>query len=313
MPRPLFISEEDAASLVGISEAIAALERAFASWGDQGTANLPRQRAPVGPRFFNLMGASWAAGEVFGLKAYVDPTYHVALYSSQDNRLLALIEANGISQLRTGAASGVATRLLANPDARRLGIIGAGKQAFTQVAAICAVRPIAEVRVFSRSPERRDASARLVENKLRVAARPSPSGEACAAEADVVVTITKSAEPVCRSEWLADGVHVNAAGANAATRRELDRALVLRAAVRATDDRRQAQTEAAEFIDLAAEGLLDWASVRELGEIAAGRAPGRRAPADITLFKSLGIGLEDVAFAQIVYERACEAGIGRAL
>ena len=113
-----------------------------------------------------------------------------------------------------------------------------------------------------------------------------------------MVTITKSAEPVCRSEWLADGVHVNAAGANAASRRELDRALVLRAAVKVTDDRRQAQTEAAEFIDLAAEGLLDWASVREIGEIAAGRVPGRRAPADVTLFKSLGIGLEDVAFAQ---------------
>jgi ornithine cyclodeaminase/alanine dehydrogenase-like protein (mu-crystallin family) len=93
----------------------------------------------------------------------------------------------------------------------------------------------------------------------------------------------------------------------------LDRAIVLRATVKVTDDRRQAQTEAAEFIDLAAEGRLDWASVQELGEIAAGRAPGRRTPTDVTLFKSLGIGLEDVAFARLVYERACEAGIGRAL
>jgi alanine dehydrogenase len=313
MAGPLFISEEDAASLVGIDEAIAALERAFASWGEAGTANLPRQRAPVGARFFNLMGASWAAGEVFGLKAYVDPTYHVALYSSRDNKLLALIEANGISQLRTGAASGLATRLLANPDARRLGIIGAGKQAFAQVAAICAVRPITEVRVFSRSPERREAFARLVEDKLAVEARPCPSAEACVAEADIVVTITKSAEPVCRSDWLADGVHVNAAGANAANRRELDEALVLRAAVKVTDDRRQAQAEAAEFIDLATAGRLDWASVQELGEIAAGREEGRRSPADLTLFKSLGVALEDIAFAQLVYGRACEAGIGRAL
>jgi ornithine cyclodeaminase/alanine dehydrogenase-like protein (mu-crystallin family) len=108
-------------------------------------------------------------------------------------------------------------------------------------------------------------------------------------------------------------VHVNAAGANAANRRELDAATVLRAAVRVTDDRTQAQTEAAEFIDLAREGRLDWASVHELGDIAAGRATGRRGRPDVTLFKSLGIGLEDVAFAELVYRRALEAGIGRRL
>jgi ornithine cyclodeaminase/alanine dehydrogenase-like protein (mu-crystallin family) len=307
------LTEEDAASLVGIPDAIDALERAFSDWGNAATANLPRQRAPVGERFFNLMGAAWQAGEVFGLKAYVDPTYHVALYSSRERRLLAVIEANYLSQLRTGAASGLATRILANPDARVLGIIGAGKQAFAQVAAVCAVRPIATVRVFSRSPERREAFARKIEAELGIKAVVCTSGEACAAGADVVVTITKSAEPVCRSEWLADGAHVNAAGANAANRRELDQATVLRAALRVTDDRRQAQVEAAEFIDLVAEGQLDWASVHELGDIASGRVAGRRSPAEITLFKSLGIALEDVAFAQLVYQRALKGGVGRAL
>jgi alanine dehydrogenase len=108
-------------------------------------------------------------------------------------------------------------------------------------------------------------------------------------------------------------VHVNAAGANAANRRELDQATVLRAAVRVTDDRRQAHIEAAEFIDLAADGRLDWASVYELGDIVSGRTTGRRSETDVTLFKSLGIGLEDVAFAQLVYRRALEAGLGRAL
>ncbi len=175
------------------------------------------------------------------------------------------------------------------------------------------MRPIAGVRVFSRSPERRDAFARRIEDKLGVEARPCPSGEACVAGADVVVTITKSAEPVCRAEWLADGAHVNAAGANAANRRELDHATVLRARVQVTDDRRQAQAEAAEFIDLAAEGRLDWASVHELGDIVTGRVAGRRAPADVTLFKSLGIALEDIAFAQLAYRRALEAGVGRPL
>lgn len=311
MQRPLFLSEEDASALVGMADAIAALEQAFASWGDAGTANLPRQRAPVGERFFNLMGAAWDAGDVYGLKAYVDPTYHVALYSARERRLLALIEANHLSQLRTGAASGLATRLLANPDAHVLAVIGAGKQAYAQVAAVCAVRPVTAVRVFSRSPERREAFARLIEDKLAVAAQPVPSGEACVAGAEIVVTITKSAEPVCRSEWLAEGVHVNAAGANAASRRELDQATVLRAALRVTDDRRQAQAEAAELIDLAAEGRLDWASVHELGDIVTGRVAGRRSPKDLTLFKSLGVALEDVAFAKLAYQRALEAGVGR--
>jgi alanine dehydrogenase len=311
--RPLFLTEKDAASLVNVGDAIDALERTFSNWGDAGTANLPRQRAPVGERFFNLMGAVWNAAEVFGLKAYVDPTYHVALYSTRDHRLLALIEANHLSQLRTGAASGLAARLLANPHARLLGIIGAGKQAFAQVASVCAVRPIATVRVFSRSPERREAFARTIEAELGVEAVPHASAEACVAGADVVVTITKSAEPVCRSEWLADGVHVNAAGANAANRRELDEATVLRAGLRVTDDRRQAQVEAAEFIDLAAAGRLDWASVHELGDIVTGRVAGRRSPTEVTLFKSLGIALEDVAFAHLVYTRALEAGAGRPL
>jgi ornithine cyclodeaminase/alanine dehydrogenase-like protein (mu-crystallin family) len=126
-----------------------------------------------------------------------------------------------------------------------------------------------------------------------------------------VVTITKSAEPVCRSEWLADGVHVNAAGANSADRRELDPATVLRAAVRATDDRKQAREEAAEFRDLVGAGRLSWDDVQELGDLVTGKVPGRTSLSAVTLFKSLGIGLEDVAFAELAYRRALEAGVGQ--
>jgi ornithine cyclodeaminase/alanine dehydrogenase-like protein (mu-crystallin family) len=126
-----------------------------------------------------------------------------------------------------------------------------------------------------------------------------------------VVTITKSAEPVCRSDWLADGVHLNAAGANSADRRELDPATVLRAAVRATDDRKQAREEAAEFRDLVGAGRLSWDEVQELGDLVTGKVPGRTSLSAVTLFKSLGIGLEDVAFAELLYRRALEAGAGR--
>jgi alanine dehydrogenase len=215
--------------------------------------------------------------------------------------------------MRTGAASGLATKILANPEARVLGVIGAGRQALTQVAAVCAVRKINLVRVFARTPEHRDAFAKEIERKLRVAAEASLTAEAAVGDADVAVTITKSAEPVLRANWLKSGAHVNAAGANAASRREVDAETVLRATVRATDHLAQARLEAGEYRDLVATGRLQWQDVVELGDILAEKVPGRRGPADITLFKSLGIALEDIAFADLIWRRAVERGVGKSM
>ena len=228
-------------------------------------------------------------------------------------RLKAIIEADLLGQLRTGAASGIATRLLANPDARKLGVIGTGRQARTQVVAVCAVRPIERIRVFSRTPAPCEAFARALEQELGIETRAAPSAEACVADADVVVTITKSAEPVCRADWLARGAHVNAAGANAGDRREIDADTVLRAAVKVTDHIEQAKIEAAEFCDLVAAGKLAWSDIHELGELVTGRVTGRTSASDLTLFKSLGIALEDVAFAEVVLQRALAAGMGKAI
>ncbi|MGB6321247.1 MAG: hypothetical protein WBF64_06925, partial [Xanthobacteraceae bacterium] len=147
--------------------------------------------------------------------------------------------------------------------------------------------------------------------ELRVAAAPAASAEAAVAEADIVIAITKSAEPVLRANWLKSGVHVNAAGANAATRREVDTETVLRATVRATDHVAQAKEEAAEYRDLVAAGRLKWQDIVELGDVMTGKAPGRRGPADTTLFKSLGIALEDIAFADLICRRAAARGIGK--
>ena len=131
------------------------------------------------------------------------------------------------------------------------------------------------------------------------------------ADADVVVTITKSAEPVCRAEWLAPGAHVNAAGANSADRREVDAETVLRAAVKVTDHVEQAKVEAGEFRELVAAGKLSWSEIRELGDFFTGKATGRGSPSELTLFKSLGIALEDVAFGDVIYQRALAQGLGR--
>ena len=313
----IYLSEDDVCRLVTVKDAIATLEDLFANWSDPATVNLPRQRAPVGGGTFNLMSAAWGAKGLFGLKAYFaaggGARFHVLLYSARDGKLQAMIEADHLGRMRTGAASGLATKLLAKPEARTLGVIGAGRQAFTQVAAVCAVRDIADIRVFSPTAEHCDAFARRVARELGVAARPAASAEAAVADADIVIVITKAAEPVLRANWLKSGVHVNAAGANAAARREVDAETVLRATVRATDHVTQAKEEAAEYRDLVAAGRLKWQDVVELGDIMTGKAIGRRGPADITLFKSLGIALEDIAFADLICRRALARGIGKRL
>lgn len=310
----IYLTEADVERLVTVKDAISVLEELFATWAQPTTVNIPRRRARIPGGALNLMGAAYGAKDVYGLKAYAAKKggqTHTLLYSGSEGKLKAMIEADLFGQLRTGAASGLATKLMANPDARTLGVIGTGRQSRTQAVAVCAVRPIKRVNVFARTPESRESYARSLEKELGIEARPAPSAEACVAEADVVVTITKSAEPVCRAGWLAKGAHVNVAGANAGDRREVDGETVLRAAVKVTDHLEQAKIEAGEFRDLVAAEKLDWSEVHELGELVTGKVKGRNSPSDLTLFKSLGIALEDVAFGELVYQRALAAGVGK--
>jgi alanine dehydrogenase len=310
----IYLTEADVGRLVTVKDAIATLEELFATWGQPGTGNLPRQRAKLAGGAFNLMGAAYGAKNVHGLKAYAGvkgAQFLTLLFSSSDGRLKAVIEADLFGQMRTGAASGLATRLMANPDADTLAMIGTGRQSRTQAVAVCAVRPIKRVKVFARTPEHRETYARELEKELGIEVRAAASAQACVADADVVVTITKSAEPVFRADWLAKGAHVNVAGANSSDRREVDAETVLRAAVKATDHIEQAKVEAGEFRELTAAGKLAWSDIRELGEFVTGKAKGRTLPSDLTLFKSLGIALEDVAFGELVYQRAMAQKVGR--
>ena len=315
MTQPLYMTEADVARLVTVKDAIAALEDMFAAWGDPLMQNLPRQRAKLPGGAFNHMGASYGAKNIYELKAYGASKGsiqgHVLIYSNEDLSLKAIIECDLLGRTRTGAASGLATKVLANPGAKTLGVIGTGAQSRTQVMAVCAVRPIERVLVFARTAASREAYAKEMEKTLGVEVRPAPSAEACVGEADVVVTITKAAEPVFRADWLAKGAHVNVAGANSADRREVDADTVLRAAVKATDQIAQAKVEAAEFRDLVAAHKLAWSDVRELGDIVSGKVKGRSSPSDLTLFKSLGIALEDMALGEVIYQKALAQGVGR--
>jgi len=233
------------------------------------------------------------------------------LMSGASGEPLALFDARVLTAWRTAAASALAATYLARADAAHLVMIGAGALAPHVIRAHAAVRPIKRINVFSRTAEPREAFARALEKELGIETRGAASAQACVADADVVVTITKSAEPVCRADWLKQGAHVNAAGANSADRSEVDADTVLRAAVKATDQVEQAKVEAGEFRELVAAGKLAWSDICELGDLVTGKAKGRTSPSELTLFKSLGIALEDVAFGEVVYQRALAAGVGR--
>jgi len=309
---PLYIKEDDVDSLVDVKDAIAALEEGFRHWRRDGTENRPRQRLPLPApaRALNIMAASSPSLGLCGLKAYFGGCHHVLLHSLEERRLLAVIEAGRLGAIRTGAASGVATRYLARDDASVVGIVGTGRQARTQLAAVAAVRPVRIARVFGRDAGRRQAFAAEMADALSCEVVPCDTAEDCVRDAQIVIAATNSAEPVVFGDWLAPGTHVNAVGANGYARRELDDAAVVHAALVVTDDRDQARTEARELIDLARDGRLDWDDVVELGDLVQHNHPGRKNARDITLFKSLGIALEDIAFGKVIYDRAVASGRG---
>jgi alanine dehydrogenase len=230
----------------------------------------------------------------------------VLLYSAQDG-LLAIMEANVLGQIRTGAATAVASEKMARKESKKVALIGTGRQARTQALALAAVGMLGELAVYARMRAKLEKFCSALGKELAVPVHAAASGEEAVAGADIVVAATNSATPVVMNGWLKPGTHVTGMGANAASRREIDPEIVLRASLVVTDDIPQAKLEAAEFIDLVKAGKLDWNTVKPLHEIVT--APTiQRAPAAITLFKSLGVGLEDVAVASVIYDRAKASG-----
>ncbi len=312
---PLYITEDEVRGLVGMNDAIAAVEAGFRRWGTGETRNLARRRLPLPGAVFQTMAAALPEDDVFGAKAYyvlpAGRNFTVFLHSLSQGRLLAMIEADWMSQLRTGAATGVAARHMARADAARVGIIGAGTQARAQLLALAAVRDLAEVAVFSRDAGRRTAFADAMSGELGIPVRPVGSAAACIEAADIVVTMTNAGEPLFDGAALQPGAFVAAAGANRMTRREIDVETVRRAAIVSVDDPEQARIESGELAAAVEAGVVGWDDIVPFGDIVAGRRPGRTDAAGITLFKSLGIAIEDIAFARIVYEKAQAAGAGR--
>ncbi len=291
-----YFTESDVQELLPVSEAIRLMRMAFESLKNGRGQNQPRRRLILesGSVLHSMAGA---VGNYFGTKFYsTNPRYgahfYFFLYDAKTAQPLAMMEASYLGQIRTGAASGYATDLLANAKAETLAIIGSGFQAHTQLDAIRAVRRIQTVRVWSRSEENRQ---KFAQERSVTAAN---SAEEAVRGADIVVTATNSKDPVLESSWISDGTLVNAMGSNIANRRELPADLVKRAALVAVDSLEQARIEAGDLI------LADsWANVVELQNIVPNIEP-HHDPNHVTIFKSIGLGIEDVAAGAFIYERA---------
>jgi alanine dehydrogenase len=308
---PLYLTEADIDALLTPADALAAIEACFERMGRGAVENRSRYRHRLDPGAFAVMSAVDHELERAGIKSYVaapgGARFVVALFRTGKAEVEALIEADKLGQLRTGAASGVAAKHLAKDGPTSLGVIGCGWQAESQVASIReAVPSIETVVAYCRT----EKSLKRFCRKLK--AEPGESHRDPAAQ-DIVVTATTSADPVLRGEWLQPGALVCAVGANVPHHRELDNVVLERAAFVCCDSLENAKLESGDLIEPVEQGILDWLEVHELQEVVAGEISGRASPEDITVFKSNGLAAWDVAIATRAVELARERGVGTEL
>jgi ornithine cyclodeaminase/alanine dehydrogenase-like protein (mu-crystallin family) len=278
----------------------------------------PRRRFELpGGGFFHYMAAADFALGFVAMKQYTyvggKLRFLVPLYEMATGELLALIEADYMGQLRTGAASGVATKFLARADARVAAIIGTGGQARTQLEAVAAVRKLESARAYGRDAAKREKFCEEMSVRLGIPVKPCASAAEAVSGADIVSTATTTAQPVVHGTDLAPGAHINAIGANHAHKRELDDEAVASADIIVVDSVEQSRQEAGDLIIAFHGDEICWTGVKKLSEIVAGKASGRTSDTEVTLFKSNGIASWDLAVAVKVYAMAREKGLGREL
>jgi len=313
----LHLNEENVRQLLTMPITIEAVEEAFRLLGIGQAENLPRRRLHSSKGMFNIMSASISGAGYMGYKCYtVFPgkmKFRIFLHSSANGELLAILDADLLGQMRTGAASAVATRWMARTDSQVVGIIGTGWQARSQLEAVCQVRSINKVLAYGRNGQNLQKFCQEMQEKLKTVCIPARSPEEAVEAADVLITITSSDTPVFQGIKLQPGTHVNAAGSNFIVRRELDETAVRKCRSIVVDSKEQAKLECGEFLYPLEKGRLTWDQIRELDEVVTSRALPRTSPKDITLFKSHGLALEDIAVAARVYQMAVAQKIGERL
>lgn len=314
----LHITEADVLQVLTMPIALEAVEEISRKQATGEVVNHPRRRfeLPSGGFFHYMAAADFAAG-FLAMKQYTfvrgKMRFLVPLYEIASGDLVAMIEADAMGQLRTGAASGVATKYLACRDASVAAIIGTGGQARTQLEAIAAVRKLSSARVYGRNPDRRKRFAEEMSKKIGVPVEPAQSSSEAARGAHIICTATTASQPVLLGADLSSGIHINAIGANHAHKRELDDEAVAAADVIVVDSIEQSRQEAGDLIIAFKGDEICWTGVKKLSEVVAAKASGRTSDTEVTLFKSNGIAAWDLAVAMRVYALAREKGLGHPL
>jgi ornithine cyclodeaminase len=309
-----YLCEADVRGLLTMDLALEAVEAAHNAHGSGHAIDVPRQRTRLPSASLHILQGALPDEGVFGYKAYAvsreGARFMVHLFDAGSGRQTAMVEADALGMMRTGAAGGIAAKYLARADAAVVGVVGAGWQAQSQIEALCRVRPVSRVKVHSRDATKRRAFCERMTQMLAVDVVPADDAEQAVRDADVVVTITTSALPVFDGNWLAPGCHVTAAGSNSLNRREIDETTLRRASVVCVDSRPTALLEAGDLLPALEKGRVHERQLLELGELVAGVRQGRTAAADITLFESQGMAIQDLALARRLVELARQQGIG---
>jgi ornithine cyclodeaminase/alanine dehydrogenase-like protein (mu-crystallin family) len=313
----LVLREKDVRSLLTMRDTVLMLDEAFNALSQGIVLNEPRTRLTLSNGNLNILAAAVPSLGVIGFKTYTTfrdgVRFMVMLFSAVNGQLLALIEADWLGSMRTGAASAVATKHLARTNVTTVGLIGSGNQAMTQLMGMLEVRPtLSCVYVYSRHSQGRELFCKEMRRMLEIDVIPVESAREAVEQADILITATTSSDPVLYGEWLKAGCHINAIGSNWAQKREIDTATLQLCSIIVTDSVEQAYKEAGDFIIPAHGGLFDWDRVLELSDVVGENAPPRL-PEDITLYKGLGVALEDIVTATGVYRMALSQGLGEKL
>jgi len=311
----LFLEESDVKQVLTMSDAVKVLEEMFRQQGLGNIINHPRQRVRTPNSMLHYLAGALPHLGVMGYKAYTSYKgglkFRVFLHDIETGELLSIMDGNYMGMVRTGAASGVATKHMARDGTRTVGIYGSGWQAQGQLMAMCAVRSITNIKVYSRNVENKNSFCSEMEKLLGVEVLPADSPEDVAMDTDCIITATTSFDPVFRHDWIKKGTHINAIGGNFLFKKEVDERTVIKSDLIVVESIEQCKIEAGELMPLIEKGRRNWSDLVELGDIVAERVKGRNTDQDITLFKSVGIAAEDLAVAAHIYKIAKGASIGR--
>lgn len=310
----LFLSEQDVTGMLTMPLALAEVEAAHRALSLRQAQDVPRQRTRLPQTTLHVLQGALPQLDVIGYKAYTSNRsgvrFLVHLYQASSGRLLAVLEADRLGMVRTAAASGVATRWLARPDARVAGVFGAGWQAEGHIEAIAAARPLQRVKVFARRADRLQAFCARLSQRLDIEVSAAASPEEVVRGSDIVSTVTTAATPLFDAAWLAPGTHINAAGSNSLIRQEVAEDVVRRCSPIVVDSVETALREAGDLLPLLEKGRLQARELVELGDVICGLQPGRSTAEAITLFESQGLAIQDLAVAARLVEMARARGVG---